>query len=112
MRAEEKRRSTMRTGSSGAAHGVHIGPQRLEVGYRYFPVFAGRSAYFSEKRTPASGERSRPFYFEAGVPSDHLGTTTMKTVTRSCASLTEISGEAGRLAPQVFSASPETNNIR
>src|ERR1700722_3971385 len=47
-----------------------------------------------------------------GVPSDQVPAKTMKTVTRSSGSSAAITGEPGRLAPQLFTASPETKNIR
>src|SRR5258706_900986 len=48
----------------------------------------------------------------AGVPSDHLPTQTRKIVTRSSGSFAAITGEPGRLPPQIFAASPATKNIR
>src|SRR5882757_501095 len=46
-----------------------------------------------------------------GVPSDQVPAKTMKTVTRSSGSFAAITGEPGRLAPQLFAASPETKNM-
>ena len=46
-----------------------------------------------------------------GVPSDQVPAKTMKTVTLSSGSSPAITGEPGRLAPQLFTASPETKNI-
>src|SRR5271169_6009306 len=48
----------------------------------------------------------------AGVASDHLPTKTRKMVTRSSGSSAAITGEPGRLAPQLFAALPGTKNIR
>jgi pimeloyl-ACP methyl ester carboxylesterase len=42
----------------------------------------------------------------AGVPSDHLPTKTMKMVIRSSGSSAAMTGEPGRLAPQLFAALP------
>src|SRR5260221_13369870 len=47
-----------------------------------------------------------------GVPSDHSLAKTMKMVTRCSGLLAAIIGEPGRLAPQLFSASPATRNSR
>jgi hypothetical protein len=47
-----------------------------------------------------------------GVPSDQVPAKTMKTVTLSSGSFPAITGEPGRLAPQLFTASPETKNMR
>src|ERR1700733_10642481 len=47
-----------------------------------------------------------------GVPSDQVPAKTMKTFTRSSGSFPAITGEPGRLAPQLFTASPETKNMR
>src|SRR5579864_7137003 len=46
------------------------------------------------------------------VPSDQVPAKNMKMVTRSCGSFEAITGEPGRLAPQLFTASPETKNMR
>ena len=46
-----------------------------------------------------------------GVPSDQVPAKTMKMVTRSSGSTPAITGEPGRLAPQLFTASPETKNM-
>src|SRR6201997_5321148 len=46
-----------------------------------------------------------------GVPSDHSSAKTKKVVTRCSGSYADITGEPGRLAPQLFSASPEAKNI-
>jgi len=43
-----------------------------------------------------------------GVPSDHWSAKTKKVVTLCSGSYADITGEPGRLAPQLFSASPET----
>ena len=48
----------------------------------------------------------------AGVPSDHVATQIMKIVAPSSGSFAAITGELGRFAPQFFSASPGTKNIR
>lgn len=42
-----------------------------------------------------------------GVPSDHSPVKTKKVVTRCSGSYAAITGEPGRFAPQLFSASPE-----
>jgi hypothetical protein len=47
-----------------------------------------------------------------GVPSDQVPDKTIKTVTRSSGSSPAITGEPGRLAPQLFTALPETKNMR
>src|SRR5271165_469676 len=47
-----------------------------------------------------------------GVPSDQVPAKTMKTVTRSSGSFPAITGEPGRFAPQLFTALPETKNMR
>jgi len=46
------------------------------------------------------------------VPSDHVPTETIIIVTRSSGSSAANTGVPGRLAPQLFAASPGTKNIR
>ena len=62
--------------------------------------------------TPQRSNWSQSPIGGASVPSDHLPTQTMKIVTRSSGSFAAMTGEPGRLAPQLFAASPETKNIR
>jgi hypothetical protein len=111
------------TGQRGDCSGSRLltsNAPRVRAGSGYNPRQLG--CVPALRRKPNSRELSDPheqlnsIYSQCivdgpGVPSDHVPTKTMKTVTRASGSLPAITGEPGRLAPQLFAASPETKNI-
>jgi hypothetical protein len=81
---------------------------RIIMPAKWHDVQASRSKpnsrELSDPREQLNSIYSQCIVDSPGVPSDHVPTKTIKTVTRSSGSFAAITGEPGRLAPQLFPA--------
>src|SRR5260370_28241890 len=101
--------------------GKPLSPQASDLPFPRYACLLSRNFRFA--RDPSGMPEGRKYHGRhriedqcaiggAGVPSDHLPTQTRKIVTRSSGSFAAITGEPGRLPPQIFAALPATRNIR